>query len=179
MLKRYTEFLNEFDKKLVKYFNQHQSFLCCKKGCSNCCEIGDYPFSRLEAEYIMKGFTTLPASLQIQIKQNINDLKNIPKKQMYRCPFLIGKECALYEYRGLICRTFGLCYVDNEIVKLPECANFGLNYSKIYDINKKEIILDNPIKENLRTDMIFKSKLAQKYNLECGEIRPIIEWFRK
>ena len=177
MLERYKKFLEEFDKQLAEYFDEHKQFLCCQKGCTDCCEIGDYPFSRLEAEYIMSGYLTLPPEKQQLVKQNISNLKTVQKNQMYKCPFLDEKECILYKYRGIVCRTFGLAYLDNGKVKLPECANFGLNYSQIYDLKNHTITLENPITENLRTDEIFKSKLAQKYQLECGEIRPLKDWF--
>ena len=51
MLKRYKLFLNEFDKKIEEYFASQQKYIRCRKGCTDCCEIGEYPFSRLEAEY--------------------------------------------------------------------------------------------------------------------------------
>lgn len=177
MLKRYEKFLEIFDKELETYFKSHKEYIFCQKNCSACCEIGEYPFSRLEAEYLMHGFTTLTPQIQKQIKDNI---KNLVKNKIftnYKCPFLINKECSLYKYRGLVCRTHGLAYLDNGVVKLPECANNGLNYSKCYNSDKKELILDNPIKNNLRIDYILKSPLAQKYKLEGGEIQPLIKWF--
>ena len=178
MLKRYASFLEEFDKRLKEYFSAHKEFLCCKKGCTECCEIGEYPFSRLEAEYIMSGYIKLLPNVQLKIKRNIeNILKTYKYSENYQCPFLINKECALYDYRGIVCRTFGLAYVVNGIVKLPECVNSGLNYSKVYNKNKKEVILENPVKENLMTDKVLRSKLAEEYQLECGEIRPLIKWF--
>lgn len=177
MLKRYEKFLNEFDKIIEKYFNSHSNFICCQKGCSSCCEIGEYPFSRLEAEYIMRGFLELNTNYQNQVRKNILTLVNNNKFSDYSCPFLINKECSVYKYRGIVCRTHGLAYLDNGIVKLPECVKQGLNYSKNYDAAKKELLLDNPVKQNLRTDRVFNSEIAHKYDLECGEIRPIIKWF--
>ena len=55
----YSQFLKEFDSKLAKYFKQHQEFINCKIGCSQCCEKGDYPISELELNYIMQGYITL------------------------------------------------------------------------------------------------------------------------
>ena len=60
MLKRYEKFLEKFDKRLEKYFEEQCEFIKCKPGCSSCCEIGEYPFSRLELEYLMSGFVELP-----------------------------------------------------------------------------------------------------------------------
>lgn len=182
MLKRYEEFLKILDERLAGYFDSHKEYICCNEGCSYCCEAGEYPFSRLEAEYIMKGYLTLPPELQKLIKQNIKDLissrKDFSGKRFtYKCPFLINSRCAVYKYRGLVCRTFGLAYLCQNVVRLPDCTNSGLNYSKLYDPNAGQITLDNPIKEDLHIDKLMKSSLAETFQLECGEIRPLIDWF--
>lgn len=182
MLERYQNFLKEFDKKAEEYFSSQKQYIKCKKGCTDCCETGEYPFSRLEAEYLMRGFLTLPKDVKQIIRENISNLKqekikNTAVRFEYQCPFLINKSCVLYEYRGITCRVFGLAYLDNGQIKLPNCTNLGLNYSEIYNPQTKEIMIDNPINENLHIDAILRSPLAQKYNLECGEIRPLINWF--
>ncbi len=182
MLKRYELFLKDLDNRLRGYFNLHKKYIYCKKGCTECCEIGEYPFSRLEAEYIMSGFIKLPPETQKIIKQNIEQLKKLKinstsERFTYRCPFLIDKECALYQYRGIVCRTFGLAYISDNKVILPECVNTGKNYSSVYLPDKGEIMIDNPIEEDLHIDKILRSSQAETYNLECGEIRPLIEWF--
>ena len=175
MLKRYENFLKELDKQLEEYFKDQKDYICCKKGCSLCCELGDYPFSRLEMEYLMQGFITLPNDIRLIIKKNIEDIKTSGLKE-YKCPFLIDNLCVLYERRGLVCRTHGLAYLYNGIIKLPHCAKENLNYSKVFDTKTGEILIDNPINTSLRIDDIFKSKLAEKYELECGEIRRMIDW---
>lgn len=182
MLKRYEQFLNDFDNKLAEYTNNQRQYIKCQKGCIDCCEIGEYPFSRLEAEYLMRGFLALPNETKKIIKNNISKLleeKRLSKKERftYRCPFLINGLCSVYKYRGLTCRVFGLAYLDNGVIKLPECANFGLNYSNVYDKQTKTINLSNPIQEPLKIDTILRSPLAESYELECGEIRPLINWF--
>ena len=182
MLKRYENFLRDLDRRLNEYFNLHKKYIYCKKGCTECCEIGEYPFSRLEAEYIMSGFIKLPPETQKIIKQNIQKLReeklnNQKERFTYKCPFLLDKECALYQYRGIVCRTFGLAYISNGKVILPECVNTQKNYNSIYSSQKGEIVLNNPIKEDLHIDKILKNPQAETYNLECGEIRPLIDWF--
>lgn len=182
MLKSYEKFLIEFDKKLEEYFVSQKEYIKCSKGCTNCCEVGEYPYSRLEAEYLMKGFLTLPAQVQKEIKQNISKLLAAKKQNQcerfnYCCPFLINNLCSLYNFRGITCRVFGLAYLDKNYIKLPECANLNLNYSDVFNKNTKEIFINNLITDNLRIDNILRSPLAEKYNLECGEIRPLIEWF--
>ncbi len=178
MLLRYEEFLRKFDKKLDKYFDEQCEFIKCKIGCSACCEVGEYPFSRLEAEYLMSGFAKLPNDLRRIIRNNIKKIKQENQKY-YMCPFLIDKKCSLYKYRGIVCRVHGLGWFDeNENkIKLPYCVNLGLNYSKVFDRETGEVYLQNPIKKRLTIDGVLRSEMAQKYELECGEIRPLIKWF--
>ncbi|MDR1168109.1 MAG: hypothetical protein LBK53_04355 [Heliobacteriaceae bacterium] len=176
MLERYKNFLKEFDKKLERYFFAHREYIKCRAGCTGCCELGGYPFSRLEAEYIMSAFVRLPVGVQGKIKNNIGGLVR-DNTEDYRCPFLIDGLCAAYEYRGIVCRTFGLAYLDKGTVRLPECAREGLNYSSLFNPETNEIQLQNPVKEILRTDLILRSPLAQRFKLEPGEIRPLIKWF--
>lgn len=178
MLQRYEKFLEKLDKRLEKYFEEQCEFIKCKSGCSACCEVGEYPFSRLEIEYLMSGFVNLPFGIKHKIKENIKHLKQENPK-LYRCPFLINNMCCLYKYRGIVCRTHGLAWYDESEnrIRLPYCVNIGLNYSKVFDRETGEVFLQNPIRERLRIDSILKSPQAKSYQIECGEIRPLIRWF--
>ena len=178
MLQRYAEFLKILDKKLDGYFEEQCEFIKCKPKCSACCEVGEYPFSRLELEYLMSGFVKLPFGIKHEIKEEIKRLK-AENPKMYKCPFLIDGMCSVYEYRGIVCRIHGLAWYDEaeNKIRLPYCVNKGLNYAKVFDRQTGEVFLQNPIKERLRIDTILRSSDAEKYNLECGEIRPLIKWF--
>lgn len=178
MLERYKNFLKILDKRLEKYFDDQCEFIKCKLGCSACCEVGEFPLSRLELEYLMSGFIKLPPDIQKIIKKEIKQLK-IKQPKMYKCPFLIQGKCALYQYRPIVCRTHGLAWFDEdaEKIRLPYCVNKGLNYAKVFDRKTGEVFLANPIKENLRIDSILRSETAEEYKLECGEIRPLKNWF--
>ena len=177
MLKKYERFLKDFYKKLKKYFSQQSEHICCKEGCSGCCEIGDYPFTQLEMMYLMEGFKNLPTETKIQVKNNLMAIKKnrFSTHLFYKCPFLINKKCSVYKYRGLTCRTFGLAYlIDKKTVKVPECANEGLCYSKVY---KDGELVTEPIKENLSLLKITNSQLAKSHKLEFGESRSLVDWF--
>lgn len=159
---KYTDFLKNLDKRLEKYFELHKEYVCCKKGCSFCCEKGDYPLSQAELEYIMIGFSKLNDQQKIKVQKNIKLMQKGGK-----CPFLINKECAIYQFRPIICRVHGLAYLCKEnMVKVPYCVNNNKNYSKVYDDGQINI---NPIAENLDTSAIIK-------NLDFGEIRNLAEW---
>lgn len=178
MLQRYEKFLKVLDKRLERYFEEQCEFVKCKEGCSVCCEVGEYPFSRLELEYLMSGFMQLPSDVKRNIKKEIELLKHKNPK-MYKCPFLVDKKCAVYPYRGIVCRTHGLAWYDEDEnkIRLPYCVNKGLNYSKVFDRETGEVFLQNPIKEHLRIDSILRSEEAEDFELECGEIRPLKDWF--
>lgn len=159
----YAAFIKELDIRLDGYFKSFGSHICCKRGCSECCEKGDYPLSDIELEYLMKGFTGLDSALKIQIQNNI---KNIVKGGV--CPFLINKECAVYEYRPIICRVHGLAYMyDDKKVKLPYCVNTGKNFKSVYD---NDGFTGKPIKINLDTNHILEGY----YN----EIRNLYDWLK-
>ncbi len=177
MLKKYEKFITDFQKKIDKYFKEQSEYICCKEGCSACCEIGDYPFTQLEMMYLMQGFKSLPQNTQIEVRNNLMQIKNnrVSTHLFYKCPFLINNRCSVYQYRGITCRTFGLAYLcKDKTVKLPECVHEGLCYSNVYKDNYLSV---EPIKESLNLLDITVSKLAKDYKLEFGPSRSLIDWF--
>ena len=186
MLSRYEKFLEDFDAIMDDLFKKQARYVKCKKGCSLCCETGNYPFSHLEFSYLTKGFISLPADKKIIVQKNIKNLVKQKKEFKgerfeHRCPFLIGNECCVYKYRGLVCRAFGIGYYDDvkDYVKLPECVHSGLNYSEFYDEKSHTLTINDVVNINLRIDRILGSKLAQTYNLDYGDIRPMLEWLEQ
>lgn len=178
MLKNYEKFLKELDKKLKKYFDEQSEYLCCKEGCSACCEVGDYPFTQLEMMYLMQGFRKLSPDVQANVRNNLNNIKQnrISVHFFYKCPFLINKRCSVYKYRGITCRTYGLAYlIDDKTVKMPECSNEGLCY---HNVLKDGILTVEPVKENLSLINVINSELAKKYKLEFGPSRSLVDWFQ-
>lgn len=184
MLSRYKNFLKEFDNILKTIYEEQKQYIHCQKGCSKCCEKGEYPYSHIEFAYLTQGYINLPQNTKILVQQNIRNLL-MDKKEFkgerfeHKCPFLINGECCVYDYRGIICRTFGLCYYDdiNGYVRLPDCVHKGLNYSDVYDEKTQTLNISDVPKVNLRIDRVLSSELANSYDLECGEIRPILDWF--
>lgn len=194
MLKLYEKYLEVIDNYLQQCFLEQKPFIHCKSGCTDCCETGEYPFSRLEMEYLMAGFVKLPAETQQKIKKNITELlANKPSdgKFLHRCPFLIDSKCALYERRGIICRTFGLAAFDEingqKVVKLPQCCKIGLNYSEIYDRENSLVDMEkfnsfgtkNFLPHPPDLNYMIKELTKGIDGLEFGEIRPLLEWFKQ
>ncbi len=187
----YIAYLNYLDEKLTRYFQAQAPYICCKKGCSKCCRYGDYPYTQIEVEYLLSGFEKLPEESKYLIIDKIKALKQEKLKRQgenfqFECPFLINGECSVYEYRGVICRTFGLIsYRQTGNSKVPFCAFEGLNYSTVVDEERK-IISDEKFKalgidiEPLAYDIGYKYLTGEKYEnafgFRFGEIRSLIDW---
>lgn len=192
-LKLYKQYLNTIQDFLDNCFESQKEYICCQKGCAHCCKKGAYPYSRLEFDYLMVGFFKLDSAEQQDIIKRIETLKleyeNCENKEkfMYRCPFLNDENiCSVYDYRGLICRIFGLLKPNQkgEII-MPFCQSLGLNYSKVY--NKEEKMLDENLVKQLgykntpkAYDLSFKTlmnkDLFEGVEIDFGEIKSLIDW---
>jgi Fe-S-cluster containining protein len=200
MYENYQEYLNWLSAYLEKYFKDQSPYIHCKEGCSFCCEKGEYPFSRLEFEYVSLGIKFLPVEVQNQIKQQVEIIKeakdsfkktNEGEKFLHSCPFLIDKKCSVYDYRGLICRSHGLLYFDidkngEEQFRIPACVHRGLNYSEVYDeklqmISSKKFIdsgiVVEPLSYNVGIDFLQDNEKTRELNLDFGESKALIDWF--
>lgn len=189
---------------LDKYFEQQKPYICCKAGCSYCCEKGQYPMTEIELAYLMLGFKLLPYELQIQVRDNFEALKQDyanykklleenPEQEpyMYKCPFLIDGKCSVYDFRAIICRTHGLLFFVEEKDgkqrnKIPYCVHYGLNYSNIYDEETETLsdekmkalgIEQEPIAYNLSLKTLLKKELTKNFDFEFGEVKAMIDWF--
>ncbi len=192
-LKLYKQYLNTIQCFLDKYFENQKEYICCQKGCAHCCEKGTYPYSQIEFDYLMIGFFKMDLKEQQGVLKRIQELKKEyesaenKEKFMHRCPFLNEENvCTVYDYRGLICRTFGLLKPnkDGEII-MPFCQSLGLNYSKVYNKEKKmldeELIKKHGYKNTPKAyDLSFKTLMSedlfQDVKIEFGEIKSLIEW---
>lgn len=182
----YETFLNILMDDLAAMFDNQKEYICCKEGCSHCCETGEYPFSEFEFQYLAEGFKTLDKELKDKIMVEINELRENPKKD-YKCPFLQDKKCSVYHHRGLICRTFGLITKTSDgRTILPFCHEYGLNYAEVYDAEAKrlnpEAVLSGkfeicPRVFNVSCKNIMNLDLAKELGLEFGEERCLIDWF--
>ena len=160
----YITFLKDLDARLESYFKDQAEYICCKKGCSACCEKGDYPISELELRYLMQGYAGVDAETKREIQKNISVIE---KGGM--CPFLINSECSVYEFRPIICRVHGLAYFyKDKIAKLPYCVNSGLNYAKVHENGE---LLAEPISENLDSQELLSG-------FEYGETRNLFDWLK-
>lgn len=192
-LNLFKQYLNTIQPFLDNCFENQKEYICCQKGCAHCCKKGAYPYSRLEFNYLMAGFFMMEKKEQQEVIKRINSLKESYKnsenkeKFMYRCPFLSEEDvCTVYDYRGLICRIFGLLKPDkNGEIIIPFCESLGLNYSKVYNKDKKmlddELINDlgytnTPKAYDLSFKTLMNKDLFKDVKIDFGEIKSLIEW---
>lgn len=190
MLYNYSKFLSFLDEKLNGFFESQKPFICCKEGCCKCCENAEFPFTKIEFDYLMLGYVSLDEKTRLQITKKINGLKEQKKNSKekiftHSCPFLINERCSVYNYRGIVCRTFGLmAFRKGAKSTIPFCANIGLNYSKIFDKDKKTIsskllaesgIKTDPLVFNIDYAFLISDEYAKNFNLKFDVPKPLLE----
>lgn len=199
MISPYEKYLEIIGYYINKYFKNQEPYIHCKEGCSFCCETGEYPYSYLEFEYLMVGYSKLTEEQKEIVK---NKIRNIKKQQqeahaaneqfMYECPFLIDKRCSVYAHRGLICRNHGLMtfFADEtgkDNYQIPYCVKLGLNYSNVYDrendtISKEKWIATGievePKSYNLGLQYLLDNKISHGLDLSFGKQKALIDWLQ-
>ncbi len=192
MLQNYLVYLKFLDEKFTKFFNKQKPYIFCKKGCAKCCKNAEFPYSEIEILYLMTGAKLLPAEIQDKIKKNVEKIKAEKlkfdgKKFLYTCPFLIDNVCSIYNYRGIVCRSFGLMYkgADGKN-KVPFCCFQGLNYSNVIE-EKTNIVSgekfknlgveDEPVAFNISYEFLTDPDFEKGFNFKFGDKKPMIEWF--
>ena len=180
-----------YEKFLELIMGQINSHFESQKGCALCCSNGEYPCSELEAKYLLMGFSKLSKEIKNKILENIKKIKE-NKQPLYPCPFLIDNKCSVYEYRMIVCRTFGLLYYNNDNnsnnsnpIKIPFCYEKGLNYSEVYDNETKTLwrekceelgYKNKPIAYNLDYKDL-KIKFGKEImDIDFGEEKALINW---
>lgn len=190
---KYKRYLNTINEVLKGYFENQKEYICCQKGCSYCCENGQYPLSQLEFNYLLLGFFKLDMKVQQGVIKRIQALKeeysNCEDKEnfMYRCPFLgEDKICTVYEFRALICRVFGLITRhESGKTSIPFCHSLGLNYSKVYDSENKQIdyekvkslgYKEEPDVHKTNLKRLMSPEFFEGEPLNFGEMKSLIDW---
>ena len=186
MIERYKKYLKYLDTKLAEMFKSQAPFIKCKKGCSLCCEQGEYPMSELEYIYIMFLYDKLNEKTKNLVNDNIINLINRhSNEKLYKCPFLISGECSVYEARAIICRTFGLISYDkNGNKKIPFCVDENLNYSNVFDYNKSKITRNapdgtEPEAFNISREFLRNNKFESQYNIFFGDDKTLLDWLKE
>ena len=193
MLANYVTYLKFLDAKLTKFFNKQKPYIACKKGCGMCCKNAQFPYSEIEVDFLMQGAMQLDEETRSVIVSNIKKIeenkKNCKKGEtfLYDCPFLINDVCSVYNYRGIVCRSFGLMATsENGKIKVPFCCFKGFNYANVIDESGEKIssekykalgIEEEPVAFNISYEFLTNSDFERGFNFTFGEKKPLIDWF--
>ena len=187
-INNYEKFLEIFMQDIDAMFEHQKDFICCHEGCAYCCEYGEYPFTEIEFRYLLEGFNKLDKSTKSVILNNIKKI-NLDENEYYTCPFLIDKKCTVYKHRAIVCRTFGLLNRESDgRVNGPFCGKLGLNYSKVYDKETKQLLMDvitqNNYKNlprvfNLNIDNIRNLNLVKELGIQFGQQKSLYSWLKE
>ncbi len=192
VLENYLVYLNVIEKKVNKFFDEQKPYIFCKKGCAKCCQNAEFPFSKIEFCYLMEGASKLPLETKQIISDNITKIltqrKQCTKEEfLYTCPFLINNVCSVYQYRGIVCRTFGLMSIGSDgRVKVPFCCFQGMNYSNVLEDGGTQISREKyqklgyekePVAFNINYNFLTDADFENGFHFKFGEKKPLIEWF--
>ncbi len=192
MLKNYLNYLRFVNDKLNKFFEKQKPYIFCKKGCGMCCKNAQFPYSKIEMDYLMLGLWQLDIKTKKIIADNINKIRQQKsefkgEKFKYDCPFLIDNVCSVYEYRGIICRTFGLLTQANDgKIKAPFCCFDGFNYSNVMEDGGNKIsaekfknlgVDEEPVAFNVSYEFLTDPDFEKGFKFSFGEKKPLIDWF--
>ena len=192
MIENYIVYLKYIDTKINDFFKRQKPYIMCKKGCAMCCKNAQIPYTKIEMDYLMLGAWNLPDEQKRQVAENVK--KVLKQKEEYKgddfrydCPFLIDNVCSVYDFRGIICRSFGLMTVGKDgRIKVPFCCFQGLNYSNVMEDNcnkissekfKKLGYKEEPVAFNVNYEFLTDPDFEKGFHFEFGEKKPLIDWF--
>lgn len=189
----YINYLKFLKEKLSKFFIMQKPYIFCKKGCSLCCKNVQLPYSQIEFEFLMSGAAQLDEDTKNIVKQNIKNILAEKEKfhgEMFRydCPFLINDVCTVYNFRGVICRSFGLMNVGSDgRIKVPFCCFQGLNYANVTETENGENTIsvekfknlgvkEVPSAFNVNYEFLTDADFEQTFDFKFGDKKPLIDW---
>jgi Fe-S-cluster containining protein len=104
---RYLALVERVDRFLASVRKRYADQILCRKGCADCCRqfLSLWP---VEAHHIARGLKVLPAGLIVRLQAQAETAG------WSQCPLLLDSACALYEYRPILCRTYGYPFLSQE-----------------------------------------------------------------
>jgi Fe-S-cluster containining protein len=163
-------------EKFIKTEQEKGNCIACEKNCSDCCTNVPLLVTPSELDFIVfelnKLNTIQKKNISKNIKQldkkytskpehnnSIEDIQNSRAFNMnYKCPFLLGSSCMVYNARPILCRTYmssdkSLCKngTGNMLFKLPDNL-ININLIKDYDTIK-----NNQIRSHAHRSIEYKN----------------------
>ena len=192
MIENYIVYLKYIDTKINDFFKRQKPYIMCKKGCAMCCKNAQIPYTKIEMDYLMLGAWSLPDEQKYQVAENVKKVLKAKEEYQgddfrYDCPFLIDNVCSVYNFRGIICRSFGLMTVGKDgRIKVPFCCFQGFNYSNVMEDNGNKIssekfkklgYKEEPVAFNVNYEFLTDPDFEKGFHFEFGAKKPLIDWF--
>jgi Fe-S-cluster containining protein len=147
IVKKYTQFLDRSSKTYREAAKKHG--VGCKRGCHECCTVGFFDITLLDAIHLRRSLKDVPAAVRERVVAKANEqldilekkkafsrkdplLKTLPaidsisrRSAKMSCPALENGVCMIYEQRPHICRIFGpTIRGPRRAVRLEGCGYF-------------------------------------------------------
>jgi Fe-S-cluster containining protein len=148
IVKKYAKFLEKSSDKFREATSKHG--VGCKRGCNECCTVGFFDITLLDAIFLRTALKELPADIRNRVVAKANEqldilekkkafsrkdplLKSLPaidsisrRSAKMQCPALDDKgACLIYNQRPHICRIFGpTIRGPRRAVRLEGCGYF-------------------------------------------------------
>jgi Fe-S-cluster containining protein len=149
IVKKYAKFLEKSSEKFREATKKHR--VGCKQGCNECCSVGFFDITLLDAIHLRTALKDVPAEIRNRVIAKANEqldilekkkafsrkdplLKSLPaidsisrRSAKMRCPALDDKgACLIYNQRPHICRIFGpTIRGPRRAVRLEGCGYFA------------------------------------------------------
>ena len=104
---KYLALVGRVDHFLVEVRKRYGDQILCRKGCGDCCHqfLSLWP---VEAYHISEGLKALSAALMGPLERQAQAIG------WNQCPLLVDEACAVYDYRPILCRTYGYPFLSRE-----------------------------------------------------------------
>ncbi|MEW5822181.1 MAG: YkgJ family cysteine cluster protein [Cyanobacteriota bacterium] len=152
----YEELLHKINDLTTQIKQEYPDQINCKIECCECCN-NIFNISIIEGYYLQEGFDKLDQETINIVKDNALSIKEQitfqhKDKIDLKCPLLINNKCVIYDYRPIICRTFGSPMLDEKSGQIATC---NLNFQNMRD---KEYSLKTISSKMLSTQTVLLSQ---------------------
>jgi Fe-S-cluster containining protein len=190
IVKKYGKFLEMTTKRFREASRKHE--VQCKRGCYECCSVGFFDITLLDALHIRASLKAVPSAIRQKVLAKANEqldilekkkafsrkdplLKSLPaidsisrRSAKMSCPALNENgACLIYEQRPHICRIFGpTIRGPRRAVRLDGCGHFTK------DIPEEDFPIFDHYKEEKEMQKAMFKKAGRKRIREVDTIIP-------
>lgn len=130
----YRDFILKIDVTINDIKAEYHDDINCRESCCDCCN-NVFNISIIEGYYLQQGFKELSPDVKDKVINNILNIKaaienNPENKETIKCPLLSEQKCTLYNFRPIVCRTFGYPMLEERTGQIATCPK---NFTSMRD----------------------------------------------